>query len=179
MALITQINPRKYKNKDAAQKLIEYISRTREDEYRAYELVCFGDAAGYSHNKTSAQTIAEFQLIHNTLIYKTGSRMMHFSIEISPDDFRRLNNDWLKLADYGVACCRYIHNLGHQCCFAIHHTEKPSIHIHLAVNTVNYCTGNKFSQYPVRVRQIIEKPLLNLFYQYLNPPSSFATFCPL
>ncbi len=114
MVLITQLNPREYKNKDAAKKVIEYISRTRENEDRYCELICFGDAAGYNHNKAPAQTIAEFQFIHNTLLRKPGSRMMHFSIKVTLEDFRRLNNDFNRLADYAVDCCRYILNLGYR-----------------------------------------------------------------
>lgn len=176
MVLITQIHSRQYKNKDAAKKLIEYITRTRENEDRAHELICFGDSAGYHHGKTPAQLICEYHFIHNTLFHKTGSLMMHFSIEITLNEFRRLNNDWSKLADYAVACCQYIYKLEHQCCFAIHHTQKPSIHIHLAVNTVSYLTDHKFSQYPKHVYLAIEKPLQDLFYHYLIPPTTFQDY---
>lgn len=176
MALITQLHPREYKNKDAARKVIEYISRTRENETKADELICFGDNAGYRHGKTPAQIAAEYQFVQHKFFHKTGSLIMHFSIEITFEEFHKLNNDWYRLANYAVDCCRYIYNLGYQCCFAIHHTKKPSIHIHLVVNTVSYINDHKFSQYPTRVYLNIEKPLLDLFYQHLFPPITFASY---
>ena len=166
MAQVIQLHPREYKNNDAIIRVIEYITRTRENETKADQLICWGDHAGCHHGKTPAQTIAEYEYPHR-IFHKTGSKLLHFSIRLLPSEFQRMNFDFERLANYAIHCCQYIFSMGYQCCFAIHCTDEPDIHIHLVMNSVSYQDDHKFSQYHKRVYNLIEKPLLDLFYQHL------------
>ena len=173
MAQIMQISPREYKNRDAISSTIKYITRTREHETKADHLICWGDHSGYHHGKTPAQTIAEFEYLHYGIFHKTGSSLLHFSIKPYPTEFQQLGSDFNRLANYAVACCQYIYTLGYQCCFAIHCAPGVDVHIHLVMSSVSYQEEYKFSQYPTNVYNMIEKPLIDLFYRHLYSYSSF------
>lgn len=157
---LIQLHRGKYKTKKSISNVIRYITRTRPNEDRAYELVLYGTNHGYHYQKTPEQIITEFEFVQK-YTYTTGSRLCHYIIQISPDYFNEtLNGDIYALADTTVQCCNYVFGLGHQTCFAIHNVPtKDGLHIHLVINTINFITGKKLNQYPRDIYNTIEKPL--------------------
>ena len=175
-ALATRIHPLKYKNKDAAEKLIRYITRTRayELDEKARELILWGTASGYHYHMPIHELINQFIFIQN--YYNAKSYLMcHYSIRIRPETMQRINNNYYAIADYGVACCNYIYSLGFQSCFAIHHSKDKGVHIHLAINTAKFTSEHKLRQYPKEIKKTIEYPLLKLLEAYLYQPTQFSS----
>jgi len=172
MAQIIQIQPRKYQNSDSAKKVIEYMARLGEHSNRAADLKIWGTSAGHHYCKTPEQMIAEFDYIQHDIYHQRGSLMVHYSFRITLAEFEKMNCDWYKFADFATMCCRYIFDHGFQSCFAIHlqfHSDgSPDIHFHLAINTVGYNDSHKLCQYPNSLYNTIQKPLLDMFYTYIN-----------
>lgn len=173
--LAIQINPFKYKNLDAPEKLIRYITRTRPNENRADELLLWGTASGYSYHIPVEELIFEYSFILQK--YRvTRSKMCHYVIRLRPEHFQCMNNNLFTLGNYAVECCNYLMSLGHQTCFAIHHSNDDGLHIHFAINSVNYRTGKKLRQYPAEIYKTVEHPLISLMDKYLYHTSSFPHF---
>ena len=163
--LMIQIKKFKYKNTDAPEKLIRYITRTRDDEDRTHELLLHGGPSGYTYKIPVEEIIRQFKYIQK--IYHTqGSLMCHYVIHISDEAYRCMNNNICILGNYATECCQYLTQMGHQSCFAIHNSQKDRLHIHLAINTTNYATGYKLRQYPIEVKKNIEYPLSKLLEKY-------------
>ena len=106
----------------------------------------------------------------------TGSKMCHYVIRLRPEHFQRMNNNIYTLGNYAVECCNYLLAIGHQTCFAIHLSEDDGLHIHLAINSVNYRTGKKLRQYHKEIYQTVERPLIKLMDKYLYQVSSFPDY---
>ncbi|MBQ3545379.1 MAG: relaxase/mobilization nuclease domain-containing protein [Lachnospiraceae bacterium] len=173
--LTIQINKLEYKNKDAANNLIRYITRTRPNEDRRNELITYGTVWGNNFNKPIEHVIREFEYIQQQY-GTTGSLMCHYCIHISPSAYEAINNDLSKLIDYSKECCEYLFNLGFQCCYAIHYSETERLHIHLAINTTNFNTGYKLRQFPAEIKKTIEIPLTKLYEKYTYNCSNFPTY---
>jgi len=170
--LMINVNKFEYKNKDSANKLIRYITRTRPDEDRANELLSYGFTYGNGYMKPIDHVIKEFEYIHNYYSAE-GCLMCHYVMQISDRIFTRMNND-LKLLDaYAQECCRYIMEMGHQVCYAIHYSKEDRLHIHFAINAINFMTGHKLRQYPAELKKTIEYPLNDLIYKYF--PDRYAS----
>lgn len=166
------INSLKFQNKDAAENLIRYITRTREEEYRRDDLLLYGSSSGYTYHKPVDHIIQEFEYIQK--FYKAkGALMCHYVIQISPQNYARMNNDINTLGNFATECCRYLFQMGHQACFAIHYPQGGKLHIHLAINTVNFNTGYKIRQYPAEIKKNIEIPIQNIFKNYTYQQSIF------
>ena len=173
--LTIQLKKLEFKNKDAANNLIRYITRTRLNEDRDNELITYGFPFGNYFNKPIEHVIREFEYIQES--YKTeGSLMCHYTIHISPTSRIVINNDLMRLNEYAKECCNYIFNLGYQCVYAIHYSEKDKLHIHLAINTTNYNNGRKLRQYPKSIKPLIEMPLAQLFKKYEYSYTNFPTY---
>ena len=158
-AIAIQLNRHKYKNLDSPEKLIRYITRTRLKEDRANELLLWGHSAGYTYPKPVENVIHEIKFIQKSY-HARGSLMCHYVIRLRADTFAKLNGDIYTLGNYAVECCDYLLSIGHQSCFAIHHSKEDGLHIHLAINSVNYRTGYKLRQHPKAIKPTIELPLL-------------------
>lgn len=165
--LMIQLNKFKYQNKDSAEYVIRYITRTRKNEDRAHELLWYGSYHGFLYKKPVEEIIAEFEYIQKQ--YRTpGSLMCHYVMHISVELYSKMNNDLDILNAYASECCKYIFNLGYQNCFAIHYSAEDKLHIHFAINTTNYRTGYKLRQYPPEIKKNLEYPLSNLLTDYLK-----------
>ena len=163
--LMIQLNKFEFTNKDSAENLIRYITRTRENEDRLHELLWYGSYHGFFYQKPVEEMIAEFEYVQK--IYGTkGSLMCHYVSHISPEVFADMNNDLNILNTYATACCKYIWNMGHQICYAIHYSAEYKLHIHFAINTTNYKNGHKLRQYYREIHNTIEKPLDDLLSDY-------------
>ena len=164
--LMIQLNKLEFKNKDATENLIRYITRTRTNEDKQHELVAYGCNFGSIYLKPIEQIISEYTFIQNYYA-ATGSLMCHYVIRITPDTFNRMNRNIHSLCCYATECCNFIFSHGHQACFAIHDNGDLCPHIHLAINTINYTNGHKLRQYPAEIRMNLEQPLLAILNRYL------------
>ena len=163
-----------YKNKDAANNLIRYITRKRENEDRAHELISYGFPYGNAYNKPIEHVIKEFEFIHN-FYSAEGSLMCHYVMHFSPTIYDSVTKNLQILDCYAQECCKYIFELGHQVCYAIHISEKGRIHIHFALNTINFRTGHKLRQYPAEIKKNIEYPLNTILCKpYLHPTTALT-----
>lgn len=167
MPLMIQLNKFDYTNKDSIHHVIRYITRTRCNEDRVNELICYGSHHGYLYQKPVTELISEFEYVSNQY-NAVGSLISHYIIQISSTLYAKMNNDPILLSEYATACCRYIFDLGHQTCFAIHYSKERKLHIHLVINTINYKTGKKLRQYHKEIKRTIEYPLINLIRQYYH-----------
>ena len=172
-ASMTQLNRGKYKNKNAIENEIRYISRTRKNETRQDELIIYGTNHGYNYQKPVEEIIHELKRVQ-TMYGSRGSKLAHYCTKIYPKLFEKIHGDITLLADYAVNCCQYIYNLGYQCCFAIHCSKDEGVHIHLVISTTNFNTTYKLQQYPKRSYNNIEKPLLNMLNEYTRPYMTFS-----
>lgn len=159
-----------YHNLDAANKLIRYITRTRPNETRLDELISYGFNFGHAYEKPIEQVIKEFEFIQN-YYGGEGCLMCHYVIQISDDTFRRIGYNYEALNCYGADCCNYLFEKGHQACYAIHYSKSDRLHMHLAINTINFMTGKKLRQFYAEIKKTLEIPLDNLFVKYLLPDS--------
>lgn len=164
--LFTRLNKYQYRNKDSIESVIRYITRTRPDEDRANELIAYGSAAGCPYFKSPDEIIAEFKYISQGSYKTQGSLLVHYSIAISDFLFSRMNSSYQNLAASMVECCRYIHDLGYQSCFAIHVSQMHKLHVHLVISTTNFRTGKKLNQYPKSLKISLENPLTKIIMRY-------------
>lgn len=154
-----------YKNKDSADNLIRYITRMRKNEDRAHELISYGFPYGNAYTKPIEHVIKEFEYLQK--IYSvTGSLMCHYVLQFTRATYEKATKNLTLLDLYAQECCKYIFWLGHQVCYAIHISKEDRIHIHFAINTINFITGHKLRQYPTEVKKNIEYPLNELFKKY-------------
>jgi len=175
--IIINIHPREYKNYDATESLIRYITRTRHDETieKRKELLLWGHNAGYIYPKSIETLICEFEFVQR--IYKAkGTKMCHYTIRLRQEHFQKLDCNMQRVADYGVACCNYIFFMGHQSCFAIHTSKEEGLHIHLAINNINYINGKPLCQYPKEIYKTIERPLIEIFNKHAYIHTNFNQY---
>ena len=85
-ASMTQLNRGKYKNKDAIEKEIRYISRTRKNETRQDELILYGTNHGYNYQKPVEEIIHELKRVQ-TMYGSRGSKLAHYCTKIYPKLF--------------------------------------------------------------------------------------------
>jgi hypothetical protein len=136
--------------------------------------LAYGSYLGFIYQKPVEEIIAEFEYVQKTH-NKKGSRICHYVSHISPYLFAEMNNDFNLLYAYASACCKYLFDLGHQACFAIHCSDPERLHIHFAINTTNYKNGHKLRQHYKETRPNIEEPLCNLIATYTNHPKEVGS----
>jgi len=143
-----------YKNTDSAEKLIRYITRTRENEDRRNELLGYGLNYGTAHHIPIEELIRQFEFVQKYHASK-GSLMCHYTMPISTKLYDYyFEHDLRRLHNYAQMCCQHIFNMGHQVCYAVHQSASEQLHIHFAINAINFCTGQKIRQYPVEIKKI-------------------------
>jgi len=155
-----------YTNMDAVEKLIRYVTRTREDETRAESLITYG-SAGASYFNTVEDIIQQFQYIQEVYgIKRRGGRRMYHEV------FNLLDYEaeWVNYAPelfwhLGMDCCRIYFDMGFQTVFAVHWEEGKHYHIHFAVNSISFMDGRKWhtSLADIKHREFIFNCIL---YQY-------------
>lgn len=168
MELLTiNIDKLQFCNADAANNLIRYISRTRINEDRRHELLSFG--FNYPYPKPVEQIIHEFEYIQD-YYHSDGCLMCHYCLRFPLTVDPRFKNNIHRINAFAQDCCLFIFNMGHQCCYAVHTKDEDTddIHIHLAINTVNFMTGKKLRQYYKEIHNTVEKPLSTIFNDHHN-----------
>lgn len=131
-----------FTNADAVKFLISYITRSRPDENRADELLFWGALGADECNV--AQTIAQFEYVQNNIRTSTCRKMYHFVYAPDDDELRLLCHNISLIHKITIAQAQVFYNWGHQVAYAVHMNEACRLHIHYAVNAVNFMTGAMF-----------------------------------
>ena len=136
---------RNYSNKDAVEKVLRYITRTREDEDREGNLINYG-AAGADYFHAVDNMIQQFRYVQHVygINSRGGRRMYHEVLNLKDCELERLGRNPEMLWQVGMECCQVYFQMGHQVVFAVHWEPKKRCHIHFAVNTINFQNGRKW-----------------------------------
>lgn len=148
MAILKRMSRGNYTNTDANQKVIRYITRTREREDRKDELVAWG-GIGVAVYGTPEEVIRQFTYVQDNLYNmksKKNRRIFHEVYDLSEEDFANLGYDYSRVYGLAMTHANYYYSQGFQVVFAIHHAKttesfNKGVHIHYVVNSVNYMTG--------------------------------------
>ena len=158
MAMLVMINSKKstvwngihydnsnFNNVDAVENLIHYVTRTRENEDRAGDLITCG-AAGAGYYQTAEDMIQQFKYVQNTyrINSRKGRRMYHEVLNLLDIEAAWLNYDPFWFWKVGIECCQIYFQLGFQAVFAVHYEESKHYHFHFAVNSISYVDGRKW-----------------------------------
>ena len=132
-----------YKNEDAVEKVIRYITRTRWNESQGNELIGYG-GAGVSIGAPVEVLIGEFVKVQKIYNITQGRRIIHEVYSLADNDFELLNKDYALVDLLGRQLSAYYFALGYQVVYAVHWDMSKHVHIHIATNTVNFRTYKKF-----------------------------------
>lgn len=145
---------RNYSNPDAVEKLIRYVTRTRENEYRENDLITYG-AVGADYFHSSDAMIQQFEYVQNVygINYRGGRRMYHEVLNLLDWEAERLDSASEWLWRVGMECCEVYFKMGHQAVFAVHWDPEKRCHIHFAVNTINFMDGRKWHSSMAEIEQ--------------------------
>lgn len=142
--LINNAGRGNYTNKDSVQNLIHYITRadgsSKEGEG---DVLCTG-AYGAVDFLGTAFTITQFEDIQSCYI-RAGKKARYADHEIftfSSETSRLLNENPKALPELARQMAAVISDGQYQVYYGVHAGEKK-LHIHFAVNTVNFCTLHK------------------------------------
>lgn len=132
-----------FTNPFAIEELLHYVTRTRIDEARQRDLICYGvfGAASYANIDVIIQ---QFQYVQHVFQNARGRKMYHFVYSFSPDEEEVIGKDYMLAYQIGQALAYYFWDQGFQILFAVHDEEEKRLHIHLAMNSVNFLTGKKY-----------------------------------
>ena len=145
MALLTMMEYGRYQNKDAVENVLRYIMRVRKYEDRANELLAYG-GAGVPLYATPELMIQKFLYVQKLfhIDSRKGRRMHHEVLNLRDEEYEKLGSSIQNLYQYALNCCMVYYEQGHQVVFAIHWEPQKRLHIHFAVNTINFITGKKW-----------------------------------
>lgn len=153
-------------NHDAVDNLIHYITRTRENEDRAGELITYG-AMGAFYYCSADDIIQQFKYVQNAygINNRNGRRMYHEVLNLLDHEAGWLDYDAQLLWRVGIECCQIYFQMGFQSVFAVHYEEKKHYHFHFAVNSINFVTGRKWhtSIKDIGQREFIFNGILNRY----------------
>ena len=138
--------------------MIHDITRTRANEEHRNELIYCG-ALGCGCNIPADSMIQEFLYIQNVynIEGRKGRRMCHEVFSLLDEEVAALNYNMSLLVSFAIECAREYYEQGFQIVYAIHHQSK--VHIHFAVNSINYRTGAKF--HTTKVEKAMREDLFN------------------
>ena len=158
-----------YTNKDAVEKVIRYITRTRWCENRQNELIAYG-GAGVGIYLNPAEIIRQFLYVQNiyNINNRGGRRIYHEVLSFTDYEFQLLNWDYNSVLMIAQEISKFYYENGHQVLFGIHYSEEKRLHIHFAVNTINYRTGLKWhsSKIDLEQRKLLFNEIIKK-YQYI------------
>lgn len=134
-----------YTNEDAVEKVLHYVTRTRENEERGSDLINYG-AVGADYFHSVDNMIQQFCYVQH--IYgidsRGGRRMYHEVLNLEDGEVERLGRNPDVLWQVGMECCQIYFQMGHQAVFAVHWEPEKRCHIHFVVNTINFQNGMKW-----------------------------------
>lgn len=150
-----------FSNPDAVRNLIRYITRTRENETRAQDLLTYGTTgAGYYLHPDDI--IQQFLYVQNThrINSRGGIRMYHEVFNLYDSEAMELRYDPYQFWLVGMKCCEIYFQMGFQAVFAAHWEQNKRYHFHFAVNGVSFVNGNKWRT-SLSLKEL-EPPLIKL-----------------
>lgn len=134
-----------YKNTDAVENVIYYITRSRKNETRANELIAVG-TAGVVCNTSPEAYIRAFKMVQD--YYSKGNimgrRIVHEVYMLHDSELQLLDNSYKNIYKVALCIAQYYFQQGFQTVFAIHNDGLRHIHIHFAINSVSYLDGKKY-----------------------------------
>lgn len=133
-----------YSNPDAVRNLIRYITRTRENESRAQDLLAYG-AVGAGYYLHPDDIIQQFLYVQNAhgINSRGGKRMHHEVFNLYDSEAMELGNDPYQLWLVGMKCCEVYYRMGFQAVFAVHWQQDKRYHFHFAINNISFVNGLK------------------------------------
>lgn len=132
-----------YKNDDAVDNLIRYVTRTRPNEDRRSELIYAGAFGAADHGPID-NVIFQFLYVQEIMRNQTNRKMYHFVYDLDSYEEAVFGNNLL-LGIQAIRSQAYSFFVqGHQVVFAIHRKPEEGMHFHFAVNSVNYLTGRMY-----------------------------------
>lgn len=144
-----KFHKKNYTNKQAVKFVIDDITRNRENEKYAYQLLGYG-ALGANQFLSVEDMIATFCYVQQAydIDSRRGRRMYHEVFWFFPEELLMLNWNVELMWNYAYEIAKeFWYKKGHQVIFAIHYDMQGKYHIHFAVNTINYLTGGKLGTY--------------------------------
>lgn len=154
MAMLMMMRQGNYTNLDAIENVIRYITRTRKNETRGDELITWG-GMGVGSYASPELVIEQFHFVQMAYgINKNGRMLYHETFNITDEEFDKLDNDYNRVKQIALECAKIYYSNGYQVAFAVHDARKKEeiniekinkgVHIHFAVNAVNFTTGRKW-----------------------------------
>lgn len=134
---VKNVNPGEYKSKKDAIQLIEYIFGCSKIKEKQKPVRYTG---GYGVNSYNPYLCCNDIYIIKKLYKKIKAGLRHvYHIVVSfPKYIEDVNT--IKLVSVGI--CQYLYKKGFQCIYGIHE-DTENLHIHIAVNSTSYKTGNQ------------------------------------
>ena len=138
----------KYSNRDAVDKVIRYITRTRENEMRRDDLRGYGGAGVGSYAPPQVM-IDRFKAVQNCygIGYRGGRRILHEVFSVTDREFTDMGRDIASVNRLASELCLEYYRMGFQVVYAVHWDMEKKLHIHFAVNAVSYRTGKKINTF--------------------------------
>lgn len=168
MGMLVMMKYGTYTNNDAVSKLIHYITRTRWNEARAHELCSYGGmgVGCYLHPDQIIKQLLAVQQVYG-ISSRKGRRMYHEVFILNDEEWINKN---INMEMFALECCQIYFQNGHQVVCAIHYDDKGKLHIHFAINTINYINGKKFhtSMKDVKLRGEIFNEILKKYSYAAN-----------
>ena len=137
----------KYTNKNVISNTIRYITRTRVNEDRRFELLLYGSPNTLIFSESGvANAISEFDVVQRYYhgIYLKGSKVYHEILRMSDDETEFFMQNLRLLDMYAFDCARLYAGLGHQVVYAVHKSIDKGLHVHFIINAVKYTDGLKW-----------------------------------
>lgn len=141
---ITKFNPGKYDNQKAVEYVINYICSPQKTLHSI-----IGALGAYPIRPQNI--IRQFKAIQVFHRNTKGRKIYHLEIAFSPEEIAQLD-----ITDYenmGYLIIEYFWVDGHQAVFGLHE-DSGKLHIHVAVNSVNFRTGRKYHLQRSNYKQI-------------------------
>ena len=163
-----------YTNPSAITNNIGYITRTRKNEDRKNELLCYG-TRGVSYNPVEA--IQQFKIVQQRYREPNyiGSRVFHETLHLNESDLALLNYDQTHIYNYAESCAYYYYSLGFQIVFAVHWDQEKKYHIHFVGNAVSFVNGLKWKRSYTPTRQQHHIYCLMWYHRtFVNPQSNIV-----
>ncbi len=134
-----------YQNSDALEKVIRYITRTRENEDRANELLGIG-GAGFYLGMTIEEIIKVFKYVQEVfgIDRRQGRRLVHYVYSFTNEEVALLKGH-LEVVDYWARqMSMMFYEEGFQSIYAIHSDPEKKLHVHFVINSISFINGMKY-----------------------------------
>lgn len=136
---------RSYSNRDAVEQLIAYCLHVDINNLNKFnnEVIygCFGV------NSLSPKTVINSMKNVKRWYHKEDGKLMHHVVLSLYTKRKSRVEERVKIASFVANDIgQFINYLGYQNITAIHVTYEYNVHIHIALNSVNYLTGKKLSK---------------------------------